>query len=164
MSQDQSTDSLYAILDALVASDQASTTPQDPFPEDLDSDEELTPSEKEELQAKIDEDEEPFDPENPNDLSTAAQKAASDEDEEETGAISLGSRDSSEDDAGGDEEEEDSFINDEEDDVCPDHELCVTWATKLDQILTAELDSDASRRERVARLCEVLCDCYRRRV
>lgn len=165
MSQsDATTTANDEILDAIFAADEAATTPSSTQGDiDVDDEESLDSSEQTELQAKIDEDEEPFDPENPTDLRTAAQKAASDEDEEEKGAISLGSQDTDE-SGEGDEEEDDSFINDNVEEACPDHTMCKLWAEKTDEFLSQYLKPLAGKSERRAALCEVVCDFYQRKL
>lgn len=164
MSQSDATTTNDELLDAIFAADQRTTNSSATQKDiDIDDEESLDSSEQAELQAKIDEDEEPYDPENPADLRTAAQKAASDEDEQEEGAISLGSQDTNE-SGEGDEEEDDSFVNDDVEEACPDHEMCKLWAEKTDEFLSQYLKPLAGKSERRAALCEVVCDFYQRKL
>jgi len=100
-------------------------------------------------------DEDEFNPEEPNDLKTEAQK----EREAEEGEL-LGSQDSQA-SAKDDEEEDDSIVNDEIELECSDHDKCVCLAKDL----KAKLEMlgyrcKASEKEAVAALAEALCDHF----
>ena len=120
----------------------------------------LNESEEEELQAKIDDAEEPFDPEQPADLATTADKQAAAEDEEGDGE-SINSENCTE--SGDEEESDDSIVNDKVEYLCKDHEFCVAYAKEVDAFLLRTLSARTGGRERQAALAEVLCDHFERK-
>lgn len=128
----------------------------------IESQESLNLSEQEEAQQKLADAEEEFDPEQPEDLRAAGEKAESEEDEAEADARDLGSQDSTDesDDA---DKTDDSIVNDEIEYECPDHTFCVEYAQEVDAFLLRTLKAlSESKRERCAALAEVLCDHYRK--
>lgn len=120
----------------------------------------LNESEEEELQAKIDDAEEPFDPEQPTDLATAGDKLADAEDEEGSGE-SINSQNCAE--SGDEDESDDSIVNDKIEYACKDHEFCVSYAKEVDAFLLRTLSAKTGGRERRAALAEVLCDNFARK-
>lgn len=122
--------------------------------------EELSPSEEEELEQKRIEAEEPFNPEEPADLTTEAAKREESEDEQEAGAVDLNSENCASESSQSDETD-DSIVCDEIEYQCKDHKKCVAYAAEVDSFLLRTLSSSTGKKERQAALAEVLCDHYR---
>lgn len=97
-------------------------------------------------------DEEEFNPDEPNDLKTEAQK------EREEGE-SQGSQDSQA-SAKDDEEEDDSIVCDEVELECEDHDRCVELAKKVMGFVLEHRSIKASKKEALSALAEAVCDHF----
>lgn len=120
--------------------------------------ENLTLSEQEEADERVQLAEEPFDPEKPADLLTEVEKrdAIANSDENATDVIVT-----EEDSRDGESESDDSIVNDEIEYSALEHEKMTAFAIAVDEFLLLTLDpKSASKRERRAAICEVLCDHY----
>lgn len=97
-------------------------------------------------------DDEVFDPEKPDDLTTATAKAEAENDE------SIGEETRSE-----DEDEDDSCVVDDDEVSYEnlDHDFLVTFSRQLDNWLNLHLQPVSDKKDRKAALVEVLCDHYR---
>lgn len=99
-------------------------------------------------------DEDEFNPDEPNDLKTEAQK------EREEGEC-LGSQDSQA-SAKDDEEEDDSIVCDEIELECENHDDCVELAKKVMGFVLEHRSIKASKKEALSALAEVVCDHFAR--
>lgn len=99
-------------------------------------------------------DEEEFNPDEPNDLKTEAQK------EREEGEC-LGSQDSQA-SAKDDEEDDDSIVCDEIELECENHDSCVELAKKVMGFVLEHRSIKASKKEALSALAEAVCDHFAR--
>lgn len=106
--------------------------------------------------------EEEFNPEQPEDLTTAFAKAEAEEEAAEAEAVDLGAE-SETDESDDQDESDDSIVCDEIEYTCKDHNVCVKMAKTLDEQLLSILALKArtvSAKQRQAAIAEVLCDHY----
>lgn len=89
-------------------------------------------------------DDEEYDPENPEDLSTKTAKADAEEDPS----------------GDEDEDEDDSIVNDEIEYTCADHAHCVSLAEKVDAFLLESCSALCGRKERQVAIAEMICDNF----
>jgi hypothetical protein len=104
-------------------------------------------------------DEEEFDPNAPEDLTTKTQKEEAEEDED--AGEPTNSQPGEDEEPEEDEDEDDSIVNDEIEDACKDHDACIAIAKALDKLcLSMGKKARFGDAERRAALAETVCDNY----